>query len=358
MLINLITAWKENTLPEILNESKESKAPVVAQSSFQFETPPQVIFVKDMHTRAKAARYGNLSTVPLQPEEQKIYDQTIAQLHTNRNFYNGRQMLLTGAAYDTVSNVLYLEAVRVDYAFLVALEKMKQVKAEGSALQHKDFFKTGVMAPFISKDNKVAIIARKDRWNLRSVAAGFLECKDETSSLADLIPKTAFKEADEEFALDHTGRRRLDFASLPTLASISFRDAIGMGMTPTIEFVAPIQVTQDADYVLHVMNHNTATHAHEHVQGSAVNVPLASDEREAASHFTRQKFPGSFLYGPVLHACATQANPGMLVARRMPEIPDSRFYPIGLFKLTPQKALTDHSLVEAVDNLKRNTRTS
>jgi hypothetical protein len=59
-----------------------------------------------------------------------VYDQTLAQLMTNKNFYNGNQMLLTGVVCDTSNNTLYLEAVRVDYAFLVALEKMKAVNAE------------------------------------------------------------------------------------------------------------------------------------------------------------------------------------------------------------------------------------
>jgi hypothetical protein len=356
MLINLMTVWKENVLPAILHEKelhecKEAQGPVFAQSSFQFDTPPQVVFVKDLYILEEATYYGNLPTVPLQPEEQKIYDQTLGQLRTNKNFYNGNQMLLTGAVYDTSSNILYLEAVRVDYVFLVTLEKMKAVKAEGSALHHKNFFKTGVLAPFISKDNKVSIISRKDRWTLRSVAAGFLECTDAAHLLTDLITETASKEADEEFVLDRAGHRRFDFAESPAIASISFRDAVGMGMTPTIEFVAPIRVKQDADFILSVMNNNEATHAHEHVPNSAVSVPVAIDEREIASHFMRQALPGNFLYGPVLHACAVQVHQEKLLAPRIAEISDSRFYPIGLFKPTPKKSLPDYSVAEYVNSL-------
>lgn len=351
MLINLITTWKESILPGVLNENKEAKDPVVAQSSFQFDVPPQIIFVKDINTRNNAANYGDLPTVQLQPEEQKVYEQTLAQLRTNKNFYNGNQMLLTGAVYDTTNNMLYLEAVRVDYAFLVVLEKMKAINAEASQLHGKHFFKTGVMAPFISKDDKVSIIARKDRWSLRSVAAGFLECDGNNHPLANLITETASKEADEEFVLDRNEHRRLEFNGLPTIASISFRDAIGMGMTPTIEFVAPIQLKEDADFILSVMNNNEATHAHEHVPGSAKSVPVAANERESASDFINQKLPGNFLYGPVLHACAAQVNRGMSLAHRIAGIPTSRFYPIGIFKPTPQKTLQDNSTVEAISLL-------
>jgi hypothetical protein len=346
MLIDLITIWKNGPLRQILddnkNDSKEEKKPVVAQSSFHFDASPQVFFVKDLRTQSKAYRYGDLPTVPLQPEEQKIYEETLKQLSTNSGFYNGRQMLITGAIYDTTKNVLYLETVRVNYAFLVALEKMKQIKAVESVLHTKVFFKTGVMAPFISRDNKVTIIARKDKWQLRSVAAGFLECKNETDSLTDLIKNTALKEADEEFGVDRAGYRRLNYAGSPTVASISFRDVIGMGMTPTIEFIAPIQVKQDADYVLRIMDNNTASHAHEHIPDTARNIPLDYDERPAASSFMSQGLPGSFLYGPVAHACAQQVNSGMPVASRMAGIPHSRFYPIGIFKPVPGKALTDH----------------
>lgn len=352
MLIDLIAAWKDVPRREVLEESKEEKGPFVAQSSFQFDVSPQVVFVKNLHTQSQARRYGNLPTVSLQPEEQKIYDDIHRQLRSNPNFYNGKQILLTGAIYDTTKNILYLEAVRVDYVFLVALEKMKQIKAARSILHTKDFFKTGVLAPFISSDNKVAIIARTDKWKLRSVAAGFLECKDEASSLTNLLQKSALKEADEEFAVDRTGRRRLDFTGL-NIASVSFREAIGMGMTPTIEFVTPLQVKQDADYVLSIMNNNLASHAHEHIAGSALGVPLDDDERPAASHLMSQGLPGSFLYGPVIHACSQKTNSGMAIASHVAGIPYSRFYPIGVFKPSPRKALTDFATQQAIDNLKR-----
>lgn len=348
MLIDLIAAWKNVPRREILNDSKEEE-PVVAQSSFQFDVSPQVVFVKDLHLQSQARRYDNLPSVPLQPAEQKMYDEALKHLSSNANFYNGKQMLLTGAVYDTAKNRLYLEAVRVDYVFLVALEKMKQIKAPGSALHAKDFFKTGVLAPFISSDNKVAIIARNDKWKLRSVAAGFLECEDETSLLTDLIQKTARKEADEEFAVDKANYRRLDFTGL-SIASISFRDAIGMGMTPTIEFVVPLQAKQDANYILRIMNNNTASHAHEHVPGSAFSVPLDSNERQNASDFIKSAVPGSFLYGPVTHACAYQVNfnSSMLIAGRMAGIPHSRFYSIGIFEQAPRKTLRDDSTDEVI----------
>lgn len=351
MPFNLLTAWKESALPEILSEHKETKTPFVAQTSFQFDIPPKVIFVKDLHSQKQARRYGDLPTVTLKSEEQKIYDQAFAKLSSNQNFYNGKQMLLTGVIYDSTSNILYLEAVRVDYVFLVALEEMKKATVEGSALAHKEFFKTGVLAPFISSDDKISIVTRKDKWNLRSVAAGFLECKDARHSLADLIRETASKEADEEFVHDRDGRRRLDFVGLPFITSVSFRDAIGMGMTPTIEFVAPIRIKQDARFILSVMNQNEASHAHEHVPGSARNVPIDTNGRAMASDFMREKLPGNFLYGPILHACSIKINPEMLVARRIAEISDSRFFPIGMFRPAPQKALTDQSAVEVQDRL-------
>lgn len=352
MLIDLIAAFKDVPRCEILQDCKEEKDPVVAQSSFHFDTTPQIVFVKDLHKRSRAGHYSSLPTVPLRSKEQKIYADTLKQLSTNPKFYNGKQMLLTGAVYDTTKNILYLEAVRVDYAFLVALEKMKQVKAAGSVLHNKDFFKTGVLAPFISSDNKVAIIARTDKWKLRSVAAGFLECKDETDSLSNLIQLTAIKEADEEFAVSRVGHRRLDFTKV-SIASISFRDAIGMGMTPTIEFIAPLQATQDADYVLRMMNINTASHAHEHLPGTAFSIPLEANMRDkTTSRLLSQGLPGSFLYGPVTHACAQLVNSEMPLAARIDGIPYSRFYPIGIFKPSPRKALEDTTTQQIFDDNK------
>jgi len=344
MLINLMTVWKENILPDILSD--QVKGIRVAQSSFQFEQPPRVVFVKDIHSPVEATCYGDLPTLPLQAVEYEIYEQTQAKLSKSSRFYNGKQMLLTAAVYDTSSNTLYLEAVRVDYVFLEALEEMKKLKAVDSVLQHKAFFTTGVLTPFISSDDRVSVVTRRDNWQLRSVTAGLLECQDEKHPLTDLIPYTAVKEADEEFVLDRRGHRRFDFVRLPAIASISFWEAMGLGRTPTMEFVTPIQIRQDGDFILSVMNNNEAAHAHEHVSGSAVNIPVDAQKRQIASDFMRQKFPGSFLYGPVLHACAVKQNRGMQFSARIPEITDSRFYPIGIFKPAPQKALSDQSALE------------
>src|SRR3990167_2550656 len=332
MLVNLVAAWKEGVLPNIVSENKKTQGLCVAQSSFQFDTPPNVIFAKDLKSLAPATQYQDLLPVDLLPEEKVIYQQGFTRLSANKNFYNGNQMLLTGAVYDTDNNTLFLEAARVDYVFIVALEEMKKANIPGSAL-NKEFFKTGVLAPFLSKDNKVPLVTRKDKWNLRSVAAGFLECEDSHHSLVNLIETTAIKEAEEEFILGKTGLRRLAMVESPTIASISFRSILGTNMIPTIEFVAPILMQNDADFILDVMNHNEAAHAHEHVSGSAALIPVEGSERGKADEFLQKKLPGNFLYAPVLHACAIQANTdSMLFSHRLPNVANSRFYPIGIFK--------------------------
>jgi len=61
-----------------------------------------------------------------------------------------------------------------------------------------------------------------------------------------------------------------------------------------------------------------------------VNVPLAAYERVIGF----LKNPASFLYRPVLQACATQVNQGMLFSRRIAEISMSRLYPLSCFKPT------------------------
>ena len=356
-MFDLTKAWKDGVLPGILNErklreGKETQSLSIPQSSFQFDVPPQVVFVEDLHAREAVTVYGDLPAVPLQPEEKKIYQETLIQQRKDKNFYNGYQMLLTGVVYDTATNTIYLEAVRVRYAFLVALAKMKAIDAKGSALQHKVFFKTGVLAPFISKDQKVSIMIRHDKLKLRSVVSGFLECRNKASVLTGLIPITARKEADEECALDHLGRRRLDFVGLPAITSISFREGIGKGATPTVEFVAPVAVAHDAGFILSVLNSNEAPDAGDHLPGSAVIVPVEADEREAASRFMRQRFPGNFLYGPVLHACATQVNPKMSLAPRIPELSDSRFHSMRMFKPAPEKPIPNSSIAENVRYIK------
>ncbi len=354
-LIDLIHAWKGNILPDIKNENKEAKL-FAPQSSFQFTTPPQVIFVSHIKTRTEAVYYGDLPTIPLEPEEQKIYNETQEKLLKDQNnkdkkFHNGNQLLITGAVYDTSSNQLYLEAARVDYVFIRALQEMKAQKIEKGHLYNRDFFRTGVLAPFISKDDKIGIMTRNDPWKLESVTAGFLECDQGMSHpLSDLITTTALKEANEEFVLDHKGRKRLEFEALPMLASLSFCDFVGVKETPSIEFVTPIPLQEDADFMLSVMNNNEAKDASEHVLGSAKAISVAKDEREAASQFMNPRLRGGFLCGPALHAASILVNPDMTFASRISGISTSRFFPIGMFKPAPQKTLTDDSVSKAHDH--------
>ncbi len=351
MRIDLIAAWQDGLKPVILQATQDKEEPVIAQSSFQFDASPKVVFVGDSRTQSPAQYYRDLSPVALTSEEQMVYDEVFFRLSENPKFYNGKHILLTGVMYDTTENTLYLEAVRVDYVFVAALGKIKQINSTGSALQGKTFFKTGVLVPFISSDDKVTLIARADRLKLNSVAAGFLECDDDETLLSSLLRTTVLKEADEEFAVDgNTGGRRLHFTG-GGIASISFRESRDAGaMTPTMEFVVPLQAKEFGTDILGLMNANTASHAYEHIPYSAWSVPLYRNERLAASQLIKQARPGSFLYAPVVHACAQRVNHGMPLANQMSGVQSSRFYPIGIFNPAPRKALTEPRVEESVSS--------
>lgn len=333
MLINLIQLWKQSrdqTPPEHLN---------TPQSSLHFDTPPRIIFLSNLATMTKAFCYQDLPVVLLKPAEQVIYQQKLNTL--SYPLYNGNHILLTNIVYDTVSHTLYLEAVRVDYAFLLALKDMQKLNENASALQ-RDFFKTGVLAPFITKDDKVPIMARNDKWQLCSVAGGFLECHSLQENLSDLIIKTAIREAEEEFVLDKNGQKRFDFASSPRITSISFREDFQPGSLCTMEFIAPVEVNSDADFIVSIMNNNEAQDKHEHITGTATSISIRADERNQAIQFLNKHLPGNFYYGPVLHACAQHNNSGTIFAQRLPQVTQSRFFHARMFH-TQIKGLKHHT---------------
>jgi hypothetical protein len=96
------------------------------QSSFEFQEPPSVVFVKSVTTLEPADFYDNLPEISMTPEENDARLKFVAeQLAKNTRFYDGKQMVITGVVYDDSTNVVYMEARKVPYSFIVSLSNKK-----------------------------------------------------------------------------------------------------------------------------------------------------------------------------------------------------------------------------------------
>lgn len=314
------------------------------QSSFEFKIPPHVIFVKNIKTLESADFYENLPEIPLTREEEEARLKVVEEQQArNPRFYDGKQMIITGVVYDESSNTLYMEAKKVPYSFIVTLSNKKF--PEGSALYELNFFKTGVLAPLITR-NGMSILLQRAALGLYSVPGGFLESHGDEKRLnfddgRNLVSETAMIEISEEIAgIKDTKDLRFQY-STPQITSISFRktDTSPVG---TVEFVAPSYADCHSSYLQHVFLHNLAQDAHEHTSQHEL-IPLDSREREGllAKLLTGPvRLPGASLYLPVaLSLTQLENQESMMPLPRAIPYSSSVAWPMSIFTAKPAKPL-------------------
>jgi hypothetical protein len=357
-MLDLIRLW-ENTLStqhlstEEFSRSypKDTKQAAInfdtntTQSSFEFIESPNVIFVKNISTLETADFYDDLPEVSLTKEEEesrlKVVDE---QKIKNPRFYDGKQMVITGVIYNESINTLYLEAKKVPYSFIVALSNKRF--SEDSILYKLSFFKTGVLAPLITR-NGMSMLLQRAALGLYSVPGGFLEAHDEEKRLnfhngSNLVVETAATELKEELVgVKATDKLRFEF-SKPKISSISFRKT-GANPIGTVEFVAPSYADCHSSYLQQVFLTNEAADASEHTTQHEL-IPLDSQERNTllAKLLTGSVIlPGASLYLPVMLSLTRLENQTRMIA--LPRaIPNSLSiaWPLSIFTAKPMKSIS------------------
>lgn len=171
--------------------------------------------MKSVTTLESADFYDDLPEIMMTTEENdarlKFVDEQIAK---NPRFYDGKQMVITGVVYDDSTNVIYMEARKVPYSFIVSLSNKKF--PEDSSLYQLTVFKTGVLAPLIAR-NGTSILLQRTVIGLYSVPGGFLEAHDEEKRLnfydgRNLVTETAITELKEEIVgIKGSDKLRFDF---------------------------------------------------------------------------------------------------------------------------------------------------
>ena len=126
-MLDLIRLWNNTTTAQNSNEvatsrqySGDIKQAAInfdrdtTQSSFEFQDPPNVIFVKNIASLEPADFYEQLPEITMTAEENdarlKFIDEQVAK---NPRFYDGKQMVITGVIYDDSTNTIYMEGKKV-----------------------------------------------------------------------------------------------------------------------------------------------------------------------------------------------------------------------------------------------------
>lgn len=358
-MLDLISLWNNTTTFQNSNEIQSSRqysgdikqAAInfdrdTTQSSFEFQDPPNVIFVKNIASLEPADFYDQLPEITMTEEENNARQKFVAeQVAKNPRFYDGKQMVITGVIYDDSTNTIYMEAKKVPYSFIVSLSNKKF--PENSALYQLTIFKTGVLAPLIAR-NGTSILLQRAALGLYSVPGGFLEAHDEEKRLnfydgRNLVTETAITELKEEIAgIKGTDKLRFDF-SKTQISSISFRRT-GANPIGTVEFVAPSYANCHSSYLQQVFLTNSAKDAHEHTSQHEL-IPLESGNRDEllTTILTGPvRLPGASLYLPVALSLTRLENQDLRMMALPRAIPNSSSvaWPLSIFKATPEKPLS------------------
>ena len=351
-MLDLISLWNATVIQNSTAEQSSRHYPSdtkqgainfdrdTMQSSFEFQDPPNVIFVKSVTTLEPADFYDDLPEIMMTTEENDARLKFVAeQAVKNPRFYDGNQMVITGVVYDDSTNVIYMEARKVPYSFIVSLSNKKF--PEDSSLYQLTVFKTGVLAPLIAR-NDTSILLQRAALGLYSFPGGFLEAHDEEKRLnfydgRNLVTETAITELKEEI-----DKLRFDFFKTQ-ISAISFRKT-GTNPIGTVEFVAPSYADCHSSYLQHVFLTNSAEDAHEHTSQYEL-MPLDSQERDALLTTTLTgpvRRPGTSLYLPVALSLTRLANKDSYTMASPRAIPNSSSvaWPLTIFTAKPTRSLS------------------
>ena len=355
-MLDLIRLW-ENTSTQrteleqlsrsYTNETKQAAINFDAnttQSSFEFTEAPKVIFVKSISTLESADFYDDLPDISLTEAEEEARKKLVEeQKNKNPRFYDGKQMVITAVIYNEDANSIYLEAKKVPYSFIVTLSNKRF--PENSALFQLNFFKTGVLAPLITR-NGMSMLLQRTALGLYSVPGGFLESSDAEKRLnfhngSNLVVETAEKELKEELVgRKDTDKLRFEF-SKPQITSISFRKT---GTSPIVEFVAPAYADCHSSYLQEVVLTNQAQDAGEHTVQHML-IPLDSRARNTLLEKLLTgpvKLRGESLYLPVALSLTRLENQDSSIMDLPRAIANSSSvaWPLSIFTAKPVRSIT------------------
>lgn len=297
MRINLLDIFQRDSAKKSTVSEEE------LQTSFEFDVPPRVVFVNNIHALEKIKRYADLPAYDFDVKDAAKIKITREEISKSGG-YDGDQLLLERMHYDRSENIIYLTARRAKYAFIRTL--CKNSDAGGfdvdSPFYGKIFVTTGVRSPFITRDDHTFFMMRARSPKVFSVAAGLLETsgKLHPKKFPDLVSYTAVKESIEEFLGDTRFQSpRINIEKLFGITSIAMRKK---GNRIEVEFVVPMALDCDRDFFNHVLANNRAQDAHEHSPGG-IRISLNSYDRiESQRNLDALPNEGLYVRAPIVAA--------------------------------------------------------
>ncbi|MDP3705237.1 MAG: hypothetical protein Q8R24_04930 [Legionellaceae bacterium] len=346
MLINLLTAFNTNLSSKSTTED--------VQTSFNFEHPPTVVFVRDLESLEKINHYDQLNEHTFSEKDKKKIHNTIGAIEKSGG-YDGNQLLIENLSYDSESNKLYVVAKRAKYSFIRTLQKSPQDGGfdPDSVFYKKMFCTAGVRAPFITEDDYTIFMMRTRPPKVYSVAAGLLEPPKgklhPEDGGGDLVTYVAYHEALEEFLGDPKHDEDPLYDQLlharvkieqPGLSAIAMRRAEN-SVRIEIEFICPVKVNCNKARMELIIANNKAKDAYEHVSTQSISVPLNSSKRNQATDILGQ-IPevGKFVRDPIVAVTSMLANPASrFFPRVLPGKLTTEFVPVSTLRPTVQRTL-------------------
>lgn len=275
-----------------LIQSNYNPNDVFIQESFNFQRPPTIVFVKNSITLEFVQNYSELTEFSISDDERKKVSAFIESKANDKRFYNGDHILLKDIFFDFINNTIYCAAERTDYATLSVL---------GNSIAKNFYYKTGVISPFITSDEKTFIFERNDALKLWSCASGFLQPINNTIC-DNLILQTAIKESNEEFLWNKDLQPQA--AGIPVISQLSLRsfhhtDKVLPASPGTLEWIVPMILSQNSQEMKSIIEEKTAPDSHEHTN-EYVEIDL-NNLNSILNTWSSNK-AGDFLYKPCIIA--------------------------------------------------------
>lgn len=270
-MINLLNIWKKD------NKANDVKY----QNTFVFTQNPKCTFVKNNNLE-EIYNLKDIDNIKLTNEETIKANQELQKIKLAGD-YDGDLFFLKTLIYDTKTNKLYIGLVKTKYSVLRTFDRAKKEKY--------GLYKTGIIAPTVTSDNKIVLFERK-RDHFYSPVCGFMEQKHGQREIGDLIKQTVLEENKEELYGDDIDLNSNEWQY--NLKAISYtKNRSG------VEFISTLHNKNiNSKKFVSIFKNSKAMDRKEHTD-KFLTVNL-NNKNEIKNILNDKQYTGKFLHGPVV----------------------------------------------------------